>query len=70
MAWTDDPVRDFIAYDRECQRRLSRYPKCDCCGEYITEETFYYIEKQKVCEECLDLHYRRDTDDYIQEDDE
>jgi formylmethanofuran dehydrogenase subunit E len=38
------------------------------CGEYITEERFYYIEEQKVCEECLDNLYRRDTDDYVQED--
>ena len=67
MVWTDDPVRDYESYDRERYRRLSRYPKCDCCGERITTESFYRIKDENLCEACLD-YYREDTEDYIRED--
>lgn len=70
MAWTDDPVADFAAYDRRCQRRLARYPVCDCCQESITEERFYLIDGKNICENCLDHLFGQDTEDYIQEDDE
>lgn len=69
MAWTDDPVKDYIAYDRERQRNLERYPKCDCCQEYITEEKFYFIEGKNLCAECLDYLFAEDTEKYIREDD-
>ena len=68
MAWTDDPVRDSYGYERVCQRRLSRHPKCDCCGEYITEDRFYRIEEQNLCEECVDHLYAEDTEDFIEGD--
>lgn len=67
MAWTDDPVRDFDAYDRECCRKISRYPKCDHCGEYIVSDGFYLIGSDNVCEECLDKYYRVYTENYIEE---
>lgn len=68
MAWTDDPVADFHAYDRECQRNLERYPKCDCCQERITEAKFYYIEGKNLCEGCLDYLFAEETEKYIKED--
>ena len=70
MAWTDDPVADFAAYDRRCQRKLARYPVCACCQEHITEDKFYIIEDKNLCESCLDHLFAQDTEDYIQEDDE
>lgn len=67
--WTDDPVRDAHNYDRECRRRLSRYPVCDCCQEHITDDKFYYIENKNLCAECLDSLFAEDTEKYIREDD-
>ena len=67
MAWTDDPVRDFDAYDRECQESLEKLPKCDHCGKYITDEFFYDIDGEYVCEECLDKLYKVYTEDYMEE---
>lgn len=66
--WTDDPVRDAYAYERECQRRLSRYPKCECCDKYIVSDGFYRIGDENVCEECLESYYRVKTENYIRED--
>ena len=68
MAWiTDDPIRDFEAYDRECQELLEKHPKCDKCDKYITDEEFYDIDGEYVCEECLNKLYRVYTDDYMEE---
>lgn len=66
--WTDDPVADAYAYDRECQENLNKYPKCYHCEKPITDEHFYMINDEKVCEECLNDLYRETTEDYIQED--
>ena len=65
MYRTDDPVRDFENYDREQQRRLERYPICECCGEHIQDEKLYYIDGRFFCEECIeDCHrYTEDFED-------
>ena len=67
MAYTDDPVADYEAYDRENQAWLEKHPVCDMCGEHITDEHFFLINGEKVCEECLNDHYRQDTDDYMED---
>jgi RNA polymerase-binding transcription factor DksA len=66
MYRTDDPARDFENYDRDRQRRLERYPMCECCGERIHSEKLYYIDGRFFCEECIDDCHEW-TDKYIEE---
>lgn len=63
---TNDPIADFHRYDAEQQRQLERCPKCDYCDKHITEETYYDLDGDIVCEDCLDRHFKRFTEDYIQ----
>lgn len=64
MNRTDDPVADFLTHDREQQERLSKYPRCADCGEYIVDEKLYHIDDKFYCEECME-DYHRYTDEFI-----
>ena len=33
---------------------LERYPKCDCCGEAITTDTYLHVFGRNVCRDCMD----------------
>ena len=55
------------AYEAERERKLDKFPKCDCCGEPITDDYLYKIDGEFLCEECLNNKYREDTDDYIKD---
>lgn len=57
MRITDDPVADFLRYDREQQRELDKRPKCDICGEPLYE-CGYMIDGELICQECLDDNYK------------
>ena len=54
------------AFEADQERRLRKYPKCDCCGERITDERFYNIEGTYICINCID-DYCVDTDDYMED---
>ena len=64
---TDDPIADFNRYDAEQQNYLDKLPKCDCCGEPITDEHYYDIDGTFFCEECLKDEFRKNTDDYMED---
>jgi formylmethanofuran dehydrogenase subunit E len=66
MIWTDDPERDAAMYDMERQRELDSLPKCDICGEPITDDFLYDIDGTLVCEKCLNEEYRKPVDNYIE----
>ena len=57
--FSDDPVADFEAYDREQERRLERRPVCRKCKEHIQGEHYFYIEGKIFCEECMIEEFRR-----------
>ena len=65
MYRTDDPVRDFLSYQRRKDEQLRRYPICEECGEYIQDEKHYVIDGRHYCCECCE---EVDTEDYIDED--
>ena len=65
MRITDDPISDFERWDAEQQEELEGYPKCECCGEHITDDFFYIIADEYICEACLESEFRRRTEDYI-----
>lgn len=54
-------------YEREQERSLRKYPKCDYCGERITDDYFYNIDGTYFHEECLKEEYREETEDYMED---
>jgi formylmethanofuran dehydrogenase subunit E len=54
-------------YEAEQERRLEKYPKCDCCGESITDDYFYNIDGTFICESCMRDEYRKNTEDYMED---
>ncbi len=51
--YTDDPVADFLAHDREQQEWEERLPRCVHCKGPIQDDFYYIIEDEKVCYDCL-----------------
>ena len=66
-----DNIPDYNELHAEHERRqaekLKKFPKCDYCGERITDDYFYDIEGTYFHESCLNEEYRKNTDDYIEE---
>lgn len=60
MFYTDNPARDFAAWDADQQRKLDRLPECADCGNPIQDETAFYIDGEWICEDCIEA-YRRDV---------
>lgn len=65
MILTDDPLSDFDRYDRQQEEWLNSLPVCDCCGEPIQDDFCYEINGDLICEDCLDMHFRKAVDDII-----
>ncbi len=70
MFYGPDYVPDYAdlhaAYEAEQERQLDKLPKCDYCGEPITDDYCYNINGDIICEECLNDNFRKPTDDYIE----
>ena len=49
----------YMAHEREMEQRLARRPVCSYCEQPIQDDFFYEIDCEKVCPECLELHFRR-----------
>lgn len=60
MAYTDDPLADFHAWDAEQARQLERLPMCADCDNHIQDENAYYINGEWICEHCMSS-YRREV---------
>ena len=65
LLYTDDPARDFEAWDAEQERRLARLPECADCGHPIQDETAFYINGEWICEGCMEA-YRMNIGDYTE----
>ncbi len=61
MTWTDDPVRDWDRYCEEQDREIRKYPRCDKCGEHITDY-IYDVCGWKYCEDCMNKTFRIDAE--------
>ncbi len=53
MQYTNDPLADFDAYDKECRDWLNSLPKCQCCGQAIQDHYYFNFDGDNVCSECL-----------------
>lgn len=49
---TDNPVRDFEAYDADFAIWVCTRPICAGCDEPIQTETCYAVNGKKFCREC------------------
>lgn len=57
----------FNEYEARREGEMEKYPKCDHCGERITDEKFYNIDGYYFHKECLDSEYLKDTEDYMED---
>ncbi len=62
---TDDPIADFERHERQQQEQLERFPVCCECDKPITDEHYFEINGECLCEGCLNEHHRKWTDDYV-----
>lgn len=65
MSWTDDPCADARRHQDEQERELSKLPVCTYCDNPIQEDTYFDINGECVCTECLNEHHRKWTSDYV-----
>ena len=57
--YTNDPYRDFEAYEEDVAAWLKKRPTCEWCGEHIQEETYFEPEPGlKLCEDCWNVYVR------------
>ncbi len=66
MDYIPDYTDLHAEYERDQERRLKKYPRCDCCRQHITDDYFYNINGLFAHEECLKAEYRVNTEDYIE----
>lgn len=52
--YVPDNYDRFEEHDAEQERMLRKRPVCDCCGEYIQDESFHRIFGEAICDRCLD----------------
>jgi len=64
MSYTDDPARDWDNHCAEQERRMQKYPECADCGKRITDDFYYEIDGEILCEECLNDRHRKWVDDF------
>lgn len=64
MRISGDPLADFSRHDAECERGLSKLPRCCECGEPIQDEIYYDFHDKYICDTCMTENHRRFTDDY------
>lgn len=58
--YSDDPLADFDAWDKEQNKWLERRPVCADCENHIQDETAFYINSEWICENCMDS-YRKEV---------
>ena len=56
IGWTDNPIRDALAYDAETSAWLETRPKCLWCGEPIQDDTALELDNGYVCHYCVFEH--------------
>ena len=61
-----DNLDFYRDYEEEQEKELEKYPVCSVCGEYITDEHYYDINDEFMCEECLKDNFRKSVDEYLE----
>lgn len=66
MRYSDDPLADFNAYDRDRQQKQRNLPQCDYCNETL-DDVYYDIYGECVCEDCIRKYFRKECDAFTGE---
>lgn len=66
MMFTDNPVRDFHAYDSEQERQLEKLPICEKCKNPIQQEKAVYYNDQWICENCESEFWEDIREDFLE----
>lgn len=66
MFYTDDPVKDYDSYDAEQTTKFKQYPLCSYCCDPIIDDYLYEFNDELICEDCLNEHFRKPVDDYVE----
>lgn len=66
MSYTDDPVADYNRYCAKQEKEMERLPTCCECGYKITDETYYDINGECICRECMTDNHEKYTEDFIE----
>lgn len=61
-----DPLDDFARQDMEQARYEARLPVCEDCNSRITDDDYYEVDGEILCEKCMKERYQKSTDDYAQ----
>lgn len=62
MPYSDDPLRDFDAWDAEQSAKLRKLPVCDVCDNSIQHKYYYEIYGEIICPTCLEFYFRKEND--------
>lgn len=62
---TDNPLLDYSRYMDSKEQALSKLPVCSECDEHIQDDYCYVINDECICEECINLYYRKSIDDLV-----
>ena len=65
LSYTPDNYDAFLSHDSEQETELEKCPECYYCGQKITDERFYMINDEPICEDCLNENFQRNLEDYI-----
>lgn len=64
--WVPDYAELHDRYEAEQQRQLDKLPKCEYCGKPIGDDYLYDLDTTIICELCLNTHFRKPVDDYVE----
>lgn len=59
--------RDFAVREAEYFKWLSKRPVCDGCGERITDDIYFEIDDQCLCEDCFHDHVDANYKHFIED---
>ena len=45
-----------------------KLPVCTVCGNTIYEDYYFLVDDETLCEDCMNDLYRKQTDDYVEDD--
>lgn len=66
MNYTDNPVLDAERHYTRQEEQLNKQPKCSYCGKRIQTEKLCVFDDEVICLSCLDEHFIKWTDDYLE----
>lgn len=63
---SDDPIRDFDAWEADQEAWLDTRPVCADCDEPIQDDHCYEFNGEYICPRCMEDLHRKDVEDCVQ----